>query len=157
MSTVPRLDSGDLAVLEQLVQDPRIQVTALAERLGVARNTAQARLDRLQRSGVLRAGGREVELAAIGFEITAFVTIEVSHRELDAAVVTLRTVPQLLEVHEITGRGDLWCRVVARDMATLQKAIHTIHRIRGVLRTETSLALHERVPYRIAPLLTSLR
>lgn len=150
------LDPTDLKILLALVRDPRIQIGELSETLGIARNTAQTRVRRLLRAGVLRPGGREVDLEAVGYDVLAFVTIEVSHRELDGVVAALRLIPQVLEVHEISGRGDVWCRVAARDTHNLQASLRQILRIKGVIRTETVLALHTHIPYRTDPLISGL-
>lgn len=150
------LDRTDVRLLRELVRDPRLQVSQLSTALGMARNTAQARLQRLFRSGILRRGGRELDLAALDYDVVAFVTIEVTHRELDGVISALRTLDQVLEVHEISGRGDLWCRIAARDTHHLQSALRSVLRIKGVIRTETVLALHEHIPYRVEPLLERL-
>ncbi|MCP8998512.1 Lrp/AsnC family transcriptional regulator [Pseudarthrobacter sp. RMG13] len=153
---MPTLDPTDLKILLELIHDPRIQIGELAEALGIARNTAQSRVRRLLRAGVLHDGGREIDLEAVGYDVVAFVTIEVTHRELDGVVGALRLLPQVLEVHEISGRGDVWCRVVATDTHNLQSALRQILRIKGVIRTETVLALHTHIPYRTEPLIRRL-
>jgi DNA-binding Lrp family transcriptional regulator len=150
------LDNLDLRLLLELVRDPRAQVSELSERLGVARNTAQTRIRRLLRAGTLRRNGRELDLEALGYDVVAFITIEVAHRELDGVIAGLRTLTQVLEVHEISGRGDVWCRVAATDTHNLQAALRSVLRIKGVIRTETVLALHEHIPYRTEPLLERL-
>lgn len=151
-----KLDNLDLRLLLELVRDPRAQVSELSELLGVARNTAQSRIRRLLRAETLRRSGRELDLEALGYDVVAFVTLEVSHRELDAVIAGLRTLNQVLEVHEISGRGDVWCRVAATDTHNLQAALRSVLRIKGVIRTETVLALHEHIPYRTEPLLERL-
>jgi DNA-binding Lrp family transcriptional regulator len=156
VSVVSKLDNLDLRLLLELVRDPRAQVSELSELLGVARNTAQSRIRRLLRAGTLRRNGRELDLEALGYDVIAFITIEVSHRELDGVIAGLRTLTQVLEVHEISGRGDVWCRVAATDTHNLQAALRSVLRIRGVIRTETVLALHEHIPYRTEPLLERL-
>ncbi|BBE23482.1 AsnC family transcriptional regulator [Arthrobacter sp. MN05-02] len=156
MSFVSKLDNLDLRLLLELVRDPRAQVSELSELLGVARNTAQSRIRRLLRAETLRRSGRELDLEALGYDVVAFVTLEVSHRELDAVIAGLRTLNQVLEVHEISGRGDVWCRVAATDTHNLQAALRSVLRIKGVIRTETVLALHEHIPYRTEPLLERL-
>ncbi len=100
------LDPTDLKILLELIRDPRIQIGELSEKLGIARNTAQSRVRRMQRSGLLHDGGREIDLEAVGYDVVAFVTIEVNHRELDGVVGALRLIAQVLEVHEISGRGE---------------------------------------------------
>ncbi|MEE1620443.1 Lrp/AsnC family transcriptional regulator [Zafaria sp. Z1313] len=149
-------DDLELRLLLALLAEPRAQIGELAAALGVARNTVQSRLRRLERAGVLRDGGRDVDLAVLGFDVLAFITIEVAHRELDGVVASLRGIEQVLEVHEISGRGDIWCRVAARDTHHLQTVLRQILRLRGVIRTETSLALSEHIPYRARPLLRQL-
>lgn len=153
---VSALDPTDLKILLELIRDPRVQIGELSESLGIARNTAQSRMRRLLRSGVLNDGGREVDLEKAGYDVVGFVTLEVTHRELDGVIGALRRIPQVLEVHEISGRGDLLCRVVATDTHNLQTALRSILRIKGVIRTETVLALHTHIPYRTEPLISRL-
>ena len=86
----------DLKILLELIKDPRIQIAELSDELGIARNTAQSRVKRLLRSGVLHAAGREVDLEKVGYDVVAFVTIEVTHRELDGVIGALRLIPQVL-------------------------------------------------------------
>jgi DNA-binding Lrp family transcriptional regulator len=150
------LDPLDLKILVELIRDPRVQIAELSDALGIARNTAQTRIKRLLRTGVLHDGGREINLEKVGYDVVAFVTLEVTHRELDGVVAALRLIAQVLEVHEISGRGDLWCRVVATDTHNLQSALRSILKIKGVIRTETVLALHTHINYRAQPLISRL-
>lgn len=150
------LDAVDIGLLLHLLRYPRAQIGEVAAALGVARNTVVSRMRRLERREVLRSGGRDVDLASVGFDVLAFLTLEVTHRELDAVVSALRGIDNVLEVHEISGRGDVWCRVAARETRDLHAVLRSILRIRGVLRAETSLALSEHIPYRVQPLLRTL-
>jgi hypothetical protein len=58
----------------------------------------------------------------------------------------------VLEVHTITGAGDMLCRVVARSNADLQRVVDAIVSAEGVVRTATLISLATQVPYRILPL-----
>lgn len=153
---VNALDEIEVGILLHLLEDPRIQIGEIADSLSVARNTVSARMRRLEGLNVLRAGGREVDLGVLGFDVLAFITLEVSHRELDPVVKALHSLERVLEVHEISGRGDVWCRVAAQDTKDLHRTLRSILRIRGVVRAETSLALKEHFPYRVQPLLRGL-
>ncbi len=150
---MPHLDELDVRLLLALLEDPRAQIGELATAVGVARNTVQGRMGKLERAGALRHGGRDVDLSLLGFDVLAFITIEVNHRDLDAVLAELRGLNQVLEVHEISGRGDIWCRFAARDTHHLQAGLREVLRLPGVIRTETSLALGEHIPYRTRPLL----
>jgi hypothetical protein len=66
-------------------------------------------------------------------------------------------VPEIVEAFSITGSGgDLLTRVVARDNAHLEGVIQRLGRLPGVVRMRTEIALSERVPHRVLPLVESL-
>ena len=103
-----------------------------SRRLRVARGTVQARLDKLVARGVVRGFGPEIAPAAIGFGVTAFVTLEIRQRYgHDAVAAHLADIPEVLEAHTITGSGDLLCRIVARSNADLQRVIDQVVGVRG--------------------------
>src|SRR5579859_6569408 len=147
------IDRLDAALIELLAAEPRVGVLEASRRLGVARGTVQARLDRLQDRGVITGYGPDVDPAALGYEVTAFITLEI--RQVgghDPVAERLAVIPEVLEVHTITGPGDLLCRVVARTNADLQRVIDAIVSADGVVRSATVISLATQVPYRILDL-----
>ena len=64
----------------------------------------------------------------------------------------LAAVPEVLEVHTITGAGDMLCRVVARTNADLQRVLDAIVSTEGVVRSSTLISLATQVRYRVLPL-----
>ena len=150
------MDALDARLLDLFAAEPRVGVLEASRRLGVARGTVQARLDRLQSSGVVRGWGPDVDPTALGFGVTAFVTLEIRQvRGHDPLAQRLAAIPEVLEIHTITGSGDLLCRVVARSNADLQRVIDTIVTVEGVERTSTTIALASPVPYRTLPLVSA--
>jgi DNA-binding Lrp family transcriptional regulator len=150
-------DQVDVRILQALVVEPRLTVSELAERAGVVRNTAQARLDRLHREGVLGANDRVVDLRALGFTVHAIIAIQLRHAEIDEAVEALVQNPAVLLVEEVAGStGDLLVRVAATSTDDLQQVVHSILKTPGVVSTTTSVVLTTRVPYRVRPLLARL-
>ena len=73
------IDSLDARLIELLAAEPRVGVLEASRRLGVARGTVQARLDRLDARGVITGYGPEVDPVALGHGVTAFVTLEMGH------------------------------------------------------------------------------
>lgn len=147
------LDSLDARLIRLLAAEPRIGILECSRRLGVARGTVQARLDKLTSRGVIRGYGPELDPAALGYPVTGFLTLEISqdrgHRGIAAH---LASIPEVLEAHTITGTGDMLCRVVARSNADLQRVIDDIVGYDGVLRCSTIIALALQIPYRVLPL-----
>ena len=76
------LDHVDLELLAALSDDPRATVVALADRLGLSRNTVQARMARLERAGVFLSFERAISSSALGFPLEAFINVEVRQVEL---------------------------------------------------------------------------
>ena len=151
-----RVDHLDAALIELLAAEPRVGVLEASRRLRVARGTVQARLERLQERGVITGYGPDVDPAALGYEVTAFVTLEIRQaRGHDPVAERLAAIPEVLEVHTITGAGDLLCRVVARSNADLQRVIDAIVAVEGVVRSATLISLATQVSYRILPLVRS--
>ena len=154
--SMPDLDALDAALIALFAAEPRVGVLEASRRLGAARGTVQARLDRLSARGVVRGWGPDVDPAAIGYDVAAFVTVELRQvRGHDPVTDRLAEIPEVLEVHTITGAGDLLCRVVARGNADLQRVIDALVAIEGVERTSTTIALASPVPYRTAPLVSA--
>ncbi len=155
MTTVSsaRVDHLDAALIELLAAEPRVGMLEASKRLRVARGTVQARLERLQGRGVITGYGPEVDPAALGYEVTAFVTLEIRQAGgHDPVAERLAAIPEVLEVHTITGAGDMLCRVVARSNADLQRVIDAIVSAEGVVRSATLISLAAQVPYRVLPL-----
>ena len=147
------IDGLDAQLIDLLAAEPRIGVLEASRRLGVARGTVQARLDRLRDRGVVTGYGPDVDPAALGFRVTAFVTLEI--RQVgghDPVTAKLAMIAEVLEAHTITGQGDMLCRVVARDNADLQRVIDAMVGVPGVVRTSTVIALAAPIGYRILPL-----
>ena len=151
------MDQLDRRLIELFAAEPRVGVLEASRRLGVARGTVQARLDRLQSSGVVSGWGPELEPAALDHPVTAFLTLEIRQGAGHEAVGEhLSTIPELLEACTITGPGDMWCRVVARSNNDLQRVIDRVLAHEGIVRCSTVIALATQVPHRVLPLLGSV-
>jgi DNA-binding Lrp family transcriptional regulator len=151
------MDALDRKLIELFAAEPRVGVLEASRRLGVARGTVQARLDRLQSSGVVSGWGPDLDPEALGFPVTAFLTLEIRQgRGHEAVAAHLASIPEVLEACTITGAGDMWCRVVARSNADLQRVIDAALADEGIVRSSTVIALARQVPHRVLPLLGSV-
>jgi DNA-binding Lrp family transcriptional regulator len=151
------LDELDRRLIELFARVPRVGMLEASRRLGVARGTVQARLDRLQARGIITGYGPDIDPGAIGHGVTAFVTLEIRQAGgHDQVADRLARIGEVLEVHTITGMGDMLCRVVARTNADLQRVIDAIVDVPGVVRASTVIALATPVPYRVLPLVKAV-
>ena len=150
------LDAVDARLMLELIRDPRATVLSLANKVGLARNTVQARLARYDSHGALGSFERCIELDALGLPLTAFITARVTQQLLDQVAELLGEIPEVLEVFGLSGPTDLLIRVVARDADDLYRIAGHILATHGVERTETALVMRRLVNYRAAPLLRRL-
>lgn len=157
VSTVPSLDRIDLELLSTLAEDHRATVVALSERLGLSRNTVQARMTRLDASGAFLSYQRALSPQVLGFPIAAFISVTVRQHEIPRIREHLAQVPEVLQAHGLSGAVDLLVRVACRDAQHLFDTDARILAIDGVERTETSLVMEEIIPYRITPLMALAR
>jgi len=146
-------DSIDARLLLALSRDPRAAIVALAQKIGVARNTVQARLNRWGEDDVLLPFERRIDPAFLGYPLRAYVVTRVKQRLLDDISAELSQVPEVVEVHGLSGDADLLIQVVARDADDLYRIAGQILGVRGVQRTSTSLVMRQLVDYRLTQLI----
>jgi len=148
------MDDLDGKLLDLFTDEPRIGALEASRRLKVARGTVTARLERLESTGVITSWAPQLDPAAMGHPVTAFLTLEIRQGAgHDAVGDHLATIPEVLEACTITGPGDMWARVVARSNADLQTVIDRALDHPGIVRSSTVIALATQVPYRVTPLL----
>ncbi|MDF3309631.1 Lrp/AsnC family transcriptional regulator [Rhodococcus sp. T2V] len=149
-------DSIDARILDALNEDPRATVIALADKTGLSRNTVQARLGKLEKQGVLQSFERRIDPGALGYPLTAFVLTSVMQRKLSRIAQALNKIPEVVEVHGLSGVTDLLVHVVARDADDLYRIAGQILDVDGVEKTTTALVMRKFVDYRLTPLLKQL-
>ena len=150
------LDATDARMLLQLAANPRATGVELAHRLGLSRNTVQARIAKWENEGVLGSFDRRVDPRALGYPLSAYVATVADQHQLDAVVDELADIPEVIEVSGMTGLTDLTVKVVARDADDLYRIAGQILRIPGVERTNMALVISELVGPRTTPLLERL-
>ncbi len=135
------MDSTDERLLTLLEADARISVTALAARLKLARSTVQDRLNRLERSGVIRgytirrADDRTTRL------IRAQAMLSIDPKLSERIVADLKALPELKRLVTISGEFDLIAEIAAETTERLDTLLDHIGRLKGVQRTMSSIVL----------------
>lgn len=147
------LDGLDASILGRVTRHGRIGIAEISTQLGVARNTVQARLTRLEHGGVIQRYTVQVDLAAAGVAVQAFVSLELNQRRLAAVIEALAALPEVLEANTQAGREDLLVRVGARTHSELQEVVTRIIEIDGVRHTTTTMIVSTPIPLRTQPIL----
>ena len=144
-SDFTRLDSFDTAILGVLSTRGRISVTELARRIGLSKSPTQARLKRLEESGVIVGYRALFDAVRIGAAHVAFVEVKLSDtREsaLSAFNDAVVEVPEIEECHLIAGSFDYLLKVRTRDIATYRRVLaERISSLPHVTATSTYVAM----------------
>lgn len=135
------MDDLDRALLAQLATDARMSVTLLARRLKVARSTVQARLEKLESTGVIAGYTLRLGEAARAGRIRATVLLMIDPQQQAAILGRLRALPEVERIHTTSGRIDLLLQVTASSTATLDAALDAIGTIPGVRSSESLIHL----------------
>src|SRR5882724_12695599 len=108
-----KLDATDQALLALLRENARAPTAELARQLGLSRTTVQARLERLQRRGVVLGYTVVVPDQLEATLVRAHVLITVSPRQSGVIEAALRKIPEVRTLHSVSGPFDLIAIVAA--------------------------------------------
>ncbi len=152
-STTSSLDALDVELIELLTAHPRAGALELSRLARVARATVTARLERMERAGVITGYGPDVDLGAAGFPVQAFVSLEIAQGAIDDVAAELGAIPGVLAAHATTGTADVFCRIAAASHEDLHATLLQIDRSSAVMRSTSVVVLSEVVAPRYLPLL----
>lgn len=147
------IDQLDVKLITLISKEAGISVVECARRLGIARATAQGRLDRLRRTGVISSMAPHIDPVAIGYSIRCFCSLQIRQSVGHQRVAeNLTQIPELLELHTATGDADMMATIVSRSTQDLQRVLDLISRTEGVVRVSSRLALGTHFEGRTLPL-----
>lgn len=127
----------------------------MARQTGLARSTVQMRLNRLETEGIITGYGPDLSHSASGYGVVAFTTLSIAQGSHDQMVANLAAMPEVLEVHVVTGAGDLLCRLASESNDHLHQVLQRIVAIPEVGRVESQLALSSPVLRTLADLVVA--
>ncbi len=113
------MDTLDLKILASLDADARRPFADLARELEVSQPTIADRVKRLESRGVMRGTMLCIDYAQLGFAVTAFVRLRTTPLHKQGLVEAAREIPQIIEMHQITGEDCMIARIVARSVDEL--------------------------------------
>jgi Lrp/AsnC family leucine-responsive transcriptional regulator len=139
------LDRFDIAILDALAAEGRLSATELARRIGLSKSPTQARMKRLEESGVINGYGARLNRMRIGQAHVAFVEVRLSDtREaaLQAFNKAVVAIPEVEECHMIASRFDYLLKVRTGDIQDYRRVLaERISALPHVTSTSTYVAM----------------
>jgi DNA-binding Lrp family transcriptional regulator len=139
------MDELDEKLLSQLAQNARVSVATLSRRLKVARSTVQARIERLETSGIIDGYTLRFGDAATRNRIRATVLLRIEPRAGASVVESLEALDSVEIAHTTAGRYDLSLRVAAGSTGALDDALAEITALPGVVEADSLIHLSTRI------------
>ncbi|MFC3164647.1 Lrp/AsnC family transcriptional regulator [Ciceribacter thiooxidans] len=140
-----QVSTKDQELLALLGENARMPVATLARRLGLSRTTVQARLERLERDGVISGYGLKLSDAYLSGLVRAHVLITIAPKSLSAVTGELAAIREVTTLHSVNGPFDLIAVIAAASIAELDRLIDRIGELAGVERTLSSIILSTRI------------
>jgi Lrp/AsnC family transcriptional regulator, leucine-responsive regulatory protein len=139
------LDTIGRKILVELQEHGRIPFTELGKRVGLSTPAVMDRVRRMEDLVVIAGYHAEVNCAAMGYPIVAFIAVNVVGDFLPRMGKLAKSIPEILECHRVTGSNTFIVKVIAGSVEELEK---TIDRLTPYVATTTSLVLSSLVTRR---------
>lgn len=141
------LDQFDLAILSELQNDGRLTNAELAQRVGLSAAPCWRRVKALEESGFISGYRAEINRHKIGLGVLAFVRLDADRNSgdvLQALEEAIRSIPEIISCHYISGTGTFELQVVSRDLESFsQFARNVLINLPNVKDVHTSFSLGE--------------
>lgn len=134
------MDHIDRALLARLQQDATQSYAALGQAVGLSAGAAHERVRKLRERGAIRRTAAEVEPAAVGAGVLAYVTVH-STAWLGDSGESFAALPEILEAHVVAGSAAVLLKVRAASTGHLQDVLRRVYAIDGVGATRVTVVL----------------
>jgi Lrp/AsnC family leucine-responsive transcriptional regulator len=117
------LDSTNRRILALLAEDARMSTSELARRVGMSAPSVRERVARLERAGVIRGYRLDVDPAAVGLPVAAWVRVRPGPGQLPKIADLAHRTPQVSECHRITGEDCFLLKVHGPSIEDLESVL----------------------------------
>ncbi|MFI7064568.1 Lrp/AsnC family transcriptional regulator [Kribbella sp. NPDC050124] len=136
------IDDTDRRLLSLLQEDATQSYAALGQAVGLSPGAAHERVRKLKAAGVIRRTTIEVDPAALGRGVLAYVLLDASAWMGDEPTLqALRDIPAVEEAHIIAGPASVLAKVRTATTEDLQATLRALHQVDGVTSTQTVVVL----------------
>lgn len=145
------MDHIDRTLLAQLQEDATLSYAALGEAVGLSAGAAHERVRKLRERGAIRRTTVDVDPAAVGSGVLAYVMVDSTAWMGDSAA-GFAALPEILEAHVIAGSASVLVKVRTATTEQLQDVLRRIYAIEGVSGTQATVVLETFFERPVSPL-----
>ena len=110
------LDDVNLKIIDALSKDSSMPFVEIAKQIGISDATVRLRVRKLKDNGVINKFTLSLDNDLLGYDHLSFIGINIRPGLADRITEELSTIEEVLEVHEMHGKYDLFVKVRAKDL-----------------------------------------
>ena len=122
------LDAVGWSLLEALQGNARMSFAELGRRVGLTAPAAAERVRQMQDAGIIRGYRADVGLERLGLAVTAMIRVSAPEEKCPALKACVKTLPEVVECHHVTGSDAYVLRVIAMSVGHLEAVIEALGR-----------------------------
>lgn len=139
-----RLDEIDKKILDYLVKNTRMPFTEIAKNLDVSAGTIHVRVKKMEDAGIILGSSLNIDYKKLDYNFTAFIGILLTKSNNTQKVLKeLEKIPNVVETSVVSGKYNIFCKMVAKNTEDAKNVIYKIDDIDSVMRTESMIAMDE--------------
>ena len=149
-------DQIDTRILRVLRVDGQVSMQRLSEQIGLSPTPTARRVQRLESVGAITGYGARIDEAALGFDVSVFVSVQLD-KQIDDALATFESailrIPKVVDCWLMTAKRDYLMRVVTTNLSDFEAfLVGKLTKVEGVASIESSIPLrrvksaHARTP-----------
>jgi Lrp/AsnC family transcriptional regulator, leucine-responsive regulatory protein len=147
LNSSPELDAKDWSILEALQLEARQSLSALGKRIGLSQPAISERIRKLEDAGIIEGYGARLNLQKLGVGLQAIVRLRTTHQHIASSVKQFESMPEVLEVHRVTGEDCFVIRCAFAEPSDLERIVDHLARYGSVT---TMLVLSKPVAKHVA-------
>lgn len=143
-----KLDNIDVKIIEMLQNNARIPVKEIAKEVFLSSPAVSARIERLEKSGVITGYHAQLDPMYLGYHIKAFINLEVEPSQKKEFYPFIKKIPNVIECNCVTGDYSMLIEVAFKTTVELD---HFINELQKFGRTKTLIVFSTSVEHRNLP------
>ncbi|MFN3782962.1 MAG: winged helix-turn-helix transcriptional regulator [Spirosomataceae bacterium] len=145
MTKTVEIDELDLKILSLLMENAKLSYAEISEKVFLSPGAVHVRVKKMESKGIIQGSSVNVDIAKLGWDISAFLGIYLDKSSLyDEVATQLHQIPEIVNINYTTGIYSIFAKLICRDTAHLREILHDkIQKIQGIQRTETFISLEE--------------
>ncbi len=153
MQVNPKISPIDARILDILQREGRRSYAEIGAEIGMTGPSAHERVKKLEARGILRGYMAQVDPAAVGLGVLAFMWVTQAPGSVaDDITDDFAAIPEVEACHGVAGSADYLLKIRAADTAHLERVVRMIQATRHVYRTETEIVFSTRFERRPLPI-----